>query len=274
MGLTRIAAIAFLPTLTVSTVLMMGSSEPLRAAAAGAPTARVTGVLVNPEVDEPGEYGPTLAFMTGSTRMKIGLLVESPKGGLIGFDHGASEVATFEDSEGNLLHDPKAHFGPFSMMDRVLADGAAIAIDLDGIRTPSPAATSVRARGTLRVRQAFNKATFTAPGRVPFTKGTSVKVGPMTLEILGSAKSSWGDDFELEVKTNDDISGVISWAVETPTGGRIELRPGSSMTMGKLTQLSLRSKVKLESGILSAEAWTDAKVVDVPFDVGVRVGVE
>lgn len=281
MSYTRAICFVFLPLLTAATVVLSGSSSTLDAAAreasASAPaavaTARLAGVMVNPEVGPEGEYGPTLAFQNSMNQTALSICVAAPKGGLIGFMPEDSAAETFADSTGKVLYDPEGMFGAFGMGGRIIGDGAAIIVELEGEKAPAANATMVHAKGTIAVRQAFTKGTFDSRS-VTFQKGTNLNVGPYSLEVLGAEKASWGDGWDIEFKTKDDVDAIISWTITTQDGERIELDRVSTMTFMGTCQLTARAPKKVESGVLELVAWKDARVIEVPFDVKARVGQE
>lgn len=280
MSYTRAICFVFLPLLTAATVVLSGSSSTLdaaaREAAASTPaaaTARLAGVIVNPEVGPKGEYGPTLAFQNSMNQTALSIRVAAPRGGLIGFMPEDSAAEVFADSTGKVLYDPEGMFGAFGMGGRIIDDGAAIVVELEGEHAPAANATSIRAKGTIAVRQAFTKGTF-ASQSVAFQKGTNLKAGPFSMEVLGAEDASWGDGWDIEFKTKDDVDSIVTWAIKTPSGERIELDRVSTMTFMGTCQLTARAPKKVESGVLELVAWKDARVIEVPFDVKARVGQE
>lgn len=277
MSPTRAAALVFLPTLTFAAVMITGAAPRLRAADSGAPVARCVGVMVNPALEEheaeTDDGTPLLAFQNSMARTKLALVVESPGGGIVGFARDDSSLATFEDSTGQKLHDPTSPFGPFGFSERIIKDGERLALELDGDAAPNEGATHIHLKGELGVRIAHEKRVVKSkPVRI--RAGESFTAGAFEMNILRAEGSSWGEGYDIELETNENLEVVISYALIGEDGARIELRPTSTMTFMDKTQITLEAPGEVKSGSFEILAWVGAKVVRVPFDARVRVGIE
>ena len=277
MSPTRAAALVFLPTLTFAAVMIAGSAPKLRAASSDAPVARCVGVMVNPPlVESEGESAsgmPLLAFQNSMAKTKLAFVVENPEGGIVGFARDESSLETFADSTGQPLVNPDSAFSPFGFSERIIDDGARLALELDGDTAPSEGATHIRVKGDLGVRIAHDKETVKSkPAR--FAAGESFTAGSFEMNVLRAEDSSWGEGYDIELETSSNLRVVISYAVITSQGDRIALRPTSTMTFMDKTQITLEAPDEIESGTFEIVAWKGAQVVQVPFDARVRVGIE
>ena len=277
MSPTRAAALVFLPTLTFAAVLIAGSASKLRAAASEAPVARCVGVMVNPPlVDAAAESAsgmPLLAFQNSMAKTKLAFVVENPGGGIVGFARDESLLEMFADSTGQPLFDPDSAFSPFGFSERIIRDGKRLALELDGDAAPREGATHIRVKGELGVRIAHERQTVRSkPTRI--AAGESFSAGPFELKVLRAEDSSWGEGYDIELETNSNLRVVISYALVTGEGDRVELRPTSTMTFMDKTQITLEAPDEVKSGSFEFVAWKGAQVVQVPFDTRVRVGIE
>lgn len=276
----RASTFFLLPTLTLSSVLLTGSAEPLRAAATRAtppiePGARLVGVMVNPEIapqDEDGGF-PNLAFQGTMGMTKLAIVVDDVDGGLIALDRDGCEVATFTDDRGRTLFDEDSPFPPFGFGERVLKNGHRLALELEGAYAPTRGAKTITATGTLAVRSAHERATSTR-ALVDCKKGAKLASGSYEFRVQSNGEAQWGDGYELELETTDDLGAVISYAAVTEKGTRIELDVRSTMTFAGKSQIGLFSDVPVGAAKLEVVAWKDARVRRVPFSVRAMIGME
>lgn len=267
----RAASLVLIPTLTIGAVLVAGSTGPLEAAAGERPSAHLSGVMVNPVIDEGAEHMPAQAFQGTLAQTKLSLVVEAPQGGIIGFDREASGVASFVDSTGASLLDADSAFGAFGFGERVLKGGRLLAIEVEGTEAPSGKATSVSAEGEVHVRIAHDQATHLSEPR-SFKKGTTLEAGPFKFDVQRLGKAQWGDGYELEVKSTSDLGAVVGYTAIGSGGTRYVLDVQSMISWGDTSQMTLQMDEEVTSGSLEVVAWKNAKVVKVPFRVKARVG--
>ncbi|MEM6675252.1 MAG: hypothetical protein AAF726_20560 [Planctomycetota bacterium] len=272
MSLVRAATLVLLPTLTLGAVILTGTAEPLRAAANRTPKVRLAGVMVNHAIDREGEEMPELAFQGTFARTKVALIVDNPAGGIIGVDRGASSVDAFTDDTGTSLVDPDNPFGPFGFGERIVKDGARVALELESQIAPSHEARSITASGTIHLRTAHEKRTETSKTGL-FKKGEVFQCGNRTFEVVDEGPSGWSSGYEIEVQTNEDIEAIVRWWIVEPDGQEIALEPMSTMTFGKTSRVPLVASQWLATGRIGVEAWHDATTVEVPFEVTTSVGM-
>jgi len=272
MSLVRAASFILLPTLTLTAVVLTGSVEPLRAAAKSRPTAHVVGVMINRAIDREGDDTPDLAFQGTFARTKFAIVVDSPNGGIIGIDREASSIAQFIDNTGASLLDTKSGWGPFGFSERILKNGARVAIELESPRAPSRDAKFINASGQIAVRIAHKKSTSTSASTT-IAKDATFECGDLTFTVIDEGPSQWGEGFRIEVQTNDSIDSIISYSIIAADGTEETLEPMSTMTFGSTSRITLVSKTRFTAGRLQIEAWDDATTKKVAFDVTAAVGM-
>ncbi len=270
MSLTRTFALVLLPTLTFGAVLLTGSIEPLRAAGRAAPTASLSGVMVNSVVDAKGPTRPERAFCGTEHGTRLALLVSDPDAEIVGFDRDASAVEAFVDSTGRSLLDPDGQTSPFGFTERILGDGGRLALELDGPRTPAKRATWVQARGEVAVTIARHKGTWSSD-RAPIQAGTTMRCGPYTFEVVRAETPRSGEPLELELHTKGPAEHVTSWTL-VDGDAQHELRRSSTMSFDGTSRVTLQCPVNPDAAALLIEAWTDPRAVRVPFSLKARVG--
>ncbi|MEM8709324.1 MAG: hypothetical protein AAGG01_00115 [Planctomycetota bacterium] len=268
----RAASLILLPTLTLGAVLVAGSTGPLKAAAGERPTARLSGVMVNPVIDEGAEIMPAQAFQGSLAQTKLSLVVEAPSGGIIGFDREGSSVASFVDSAGKSLLDDGSAFGAFGFSERVLKGGRMLALEVEGAEAPTEKATSVQAEGEVHVRMAHEQATYLSEPRA-FKKGVTLEAGPFQFEVERLGEAQWGEGFEIEVKSTNDLGAVVGYTLVGADGTRYVLDVQSMISWGETSQMTLQIDEEVTRGSLEVVAWRNAKIVRVPFRVRARVGI-
>jgi len=271
MSLARTAALVFLPTMTFGAVMVLGSIKPLEAASRDLPTATCVGVMINPILDDVEGGMPQHAFQGTMAETKLALVVESPKGGIVGLAKEGSKVTEFVDSTGKSMLDKNSPFGPFGFSNRILDEGRRLALELDGSAMHSADATWISAKGLIAVRIAHEKGTWTSE-RTTIAPNSLVDVGPFDFKVLRAEKSTWNDGYEIEVETKDDVSNLTAIVAIDDAGERHELRTTSTMSFMGTTRLTFESESEILSAEIEVEAWKNADTKKVPFRVKVRVG--
>ncbi len=274
MNATRAATVILLPTLTLAAIILAGSAKPLQAAARALPTASVAGIMVNHSVAESHNGMPALAFQGTQSKTRLAIVVESPEGGIIGFNRDSSEVLTFGDSTGQSLIDPKSPFGPFAFGERVVQGGQRLVVELGSDEAPNANASTVSATGRIDVQIAHEKRRHKS---TPFAlkPGEVIEVGPYELTVKAYAKSSWNDEYELELSTGAPIEMFTEVVAILGDGTRLELDTRSTMSFDGTTQVSYATETPLKGRVsLEVETWHEPKVRRVPFRVEARVGMK
>lgn len=269
---TRTAALVLLPTLSFVAVLMAGGAAPLRAAARSGPSATVVGVTVNPVIGDRDADFPQHAFQGTQDQTRLAIVIDSPSGGLVSFDRDGSTVEVFADSTGQGLTDPDSPFSPFGYGERIVDDGQRLAFEVNGAQVPADGARWVEVKGLAAVRIAHQRVTWRAE-RAPLTKGSEWIAGPHAFEVLRFGESSWGEGYEVELRTKDEVATIIEWAL-VDGAERHPLERTSTMSFNGTSQITLRCDQELSAGALELVAWKDPKTVRVPFAAKVRVGLE
>ncbi len=275
MNALRTATIILLPTLTLAAVVITGSAKPLQAAAGSIPTASAAGIMVNTSVDDEEENGmPALAFQGTFAQTRLALVVDSPEGGIIGFNRDTSTAKTFADNTGKSLLEENSHFGPFAFGERIVQNGKRLVLTLESKEGPSPKATSIEASGSIDVTIAHEKKTYTSE-TVPVAEGHGLQAGPIQMTIQSYEKAGWGDDMELTVQTKANIDAIVRYTAILKNGMRTELRRSSTMTFNGTTNLTLASKVDLGKTVaIEVETWHNPRQRQVPFTIQANVGLK
>lgn len=272
MSLVRAASLVLLPTLTLGAVILSGTAEPLRAAAQSMPKARLAGVMVNHAIDRESDDMPDLAFQSTFARTKFAIVIDNPDGGIIGISREASTIKQFVDDTGKSLVDPDNPFGPFGFGERIVQDGNRVALELESKMAPATGAKFVNAQGSIALRTAHEKSTMTSKTGL-FKKGAEFDCDTITFTVISEGTAQWGEGFEIEFETNENIDAIIKYTIIQPDGTEVALEPMSTMTFGTTSRITLNTKQRQATGRLSLEAWTDAKVTQVPFNVSAAVGM-
>lgn len=274
MNALRAATIVLLPTLTLAAVIITGSARPLRAAASALPTASAAGIMVNYPIDQDVDGMPSLAFQGTFSKVRLAIVVDNPDGGIIGFDAESSKVTRFADDTGKSLLDPASPFGPFAYGDRIVQDGRRIALELESPVAPAQGAESVTASGTIDIRIAHEKRTYTSQP-TPLDEGQVAKCGPMKMTIKSFGSSSWNDEFELRVVTETSLAAITEITAILGDGRRVALSQRSTMSFNGTTDVTLACDTDLgEAPKIEIEAWHGAKVRRVPFTIEASVGLD
>lgn len=270
----RAATIILLPTLALAAVVITGSARPLQAAARARPSASATGIMINYPIAEDVDGMPSLAFQGTLSKTRLALVVDSPEGGIIGYDRDTSKVTRFADSAGKSLIDPEAPFGPFAFGDRIVQNGHRLALELESPEAPSPGATSVLATGTIDVSIAHEKRTYTSEP-APLEDYQGVQAGPIQMTIKSYGKANWGGGHELRVVTTASLDAIIQWTAILPDGSRVPLDRRSTMSFDGTSDVTLACETDLgEVAAIEVETWHDPKVRHVPFKIVASVGLE
>ncbi|QDV06524.1 hypothetical protein Poly30_20340 [Planctomycetes bacterium Poly30] len=274
MNALRAATFVLLPTLSLAAVVITGSIRPLQAAARALPTASAAGIMVNHPIAEDENGMPSLAFQGTLARTRVALVVDSPEGGIIGFDRDTSKVTRFEDSTGKSLVDPGSPFSPFTYGSRIVQDGRRLALEIESQQAPAPGASSVLASGTIDVSIAHEKQTHLSPPMY-LEAGSAIEAGPFQMTIQAFEPSTWGDGFELRVGTNSALTEITRIAAVLEDGRRIPLERRSTMSFNDATELTLSCETDLGTrAAIEIEAWDNPRRRTVPFKIEARVGLK
>lgn len=249
-----------------------------KTARAGGPAVRVAGLMINSPTHTGADAasddasGVELAFFGTLERMRLALELTRPEGGLLGLDEAASRLTRFADDRGTDLIPSESPFGPFELLPRVSPDGRQLVFVIPSSRLPHARATRLSAAGTLGLRVATVSESFTA-GDVPLAAGSAFSVAGFDFEIESAGKSQWGEGREVTVVAHRDLSAIRRWALVTPEGTELELRPSMSMSGAGTWSQTLELDRTLERAGFRVECWQDLATVEVPFEVETGLGL-
>lgn len=199
----------------------------------------------------------------------VALMVQSTKGKIIDIPNDGIQLTV-----GGVKTRGRFH----NMSSNVSADGskARLEVEAEG-KVAFDAKGALPVEGKLSVLTASQKAEFKS-GAIDFKANNKfvfpadAKLPELTIEKAG--KASWGDGWEISLKTNASLDRIAGYKFVTKDGQTLAAKRTSSGSMSFLGKVdisvTLQTEKPVESGTLVAEVWTDQKKVDVP--VSLKVG--
>lgn len=210
----------------------------------------------------------------------MALQIDLPGGGLTGIDTNASRLESMTDDKGTDLLKKDEDNVVVSSGIRALGlfseDGKATMIEIDAPQTPHPAATEIRAKGTLVLRTATIKKTY--KDVVTLEKGASVNAGPIPLTVARIGKPDWGSEpLGLTLRATQDTSAItaIRFRDGVKTSPVASRKLGSNVTGAHdqvRVDMSYALKKKVDIVMIEIDYWVDLRTVKVPFEVKTSVG--
>ena len=221
-----------------------------------------------------GENFSGLSPLNAKKGTSIALMLQSPKGGLIGISD-KSALTSFTDDKGtNLLG--KGFNQGIGGFPKVSEDGKAGMVEINGSGLPTRGAKEVRAKGTLKISLASTKKKLKSK---PFAvkKGSKVTVGGIKFVLKKAGKPSFGDKpLPIQLEAKQDLSVIAAYHFEDSKGNKLKTSDAGSSRMDFGNSVTVTKgfnfEKKVENCVLVIEAWTDKKDVEVPFDVRIGIG--
>jgi hypothetical protein len=242
----------------------------LFAAATQDPVAEFAGIQV--VAQSYGEGRKALRpFPSSSEGVKIGLLIKSSTGGIVGFDlDKASRVEKFADDKGTVLHKAmlKRRFGA---LPEVSADGKAGIVVVEGTVPPSAGATKVLLEATVGVRIATRQETIQG-GAV--AQDAKLTCGPITIEVKACKEVGGRTELELTAAADLDHIAAVHWL--DAEGKKLEAdRPSKGRaTVDDRVTCSETWRVKGVPASVEFVVWQDLRIVEVPVRLTIGIGAE
>jgi hypothetical protein len=197
------------------------------------------------------------------------VLAVQPSGGsgIVDIDSRGGKVDAFADDKGQSLLE-EGRVGPFP---KVAEDGSVAMVEVEVRARPSAGAASVTAQGTLSMTLAAGSKPVRASG-VRLESGHAFKVGTAAMTI-GEAKveeESTRITFGLARSVLTTIREVRFFDAKNAP---IEARRSGSGYMNEKANLDYEAKTKDKTVTIEFELWQNLRVVKVPFNVQVGLGV-
>lgn len=236
---------------------------------------RVAGIRVAAPADE-DEMRP-FNWSSGTT---IALRLDFPAGGLIEIDEDASKLQAFVDDKGTNLLEGEERFGNsgFGSFPKISEAGNAALIEITGPSVPAADAGKLIAKGTLVVRAATKKKTFTHKD-VALKANGKIEAGSFPLTIKSFGKSDWQEDKnEVALTGKGDVSTIAEIRFLGADGKPLESDRISTMSFGsgESTNVEWSYTLPLNAKVVTVEIdyWQDMKTLELPFGVASGVGVK
>jgi hypothetical protein len=215
-----------------------------------------------------GANGSELRPFNESPGTVVVLAIQAPRGnGIVEVDNRASKLDAFSDDKGTSLLEE----GRVGSFPKVAEDGSAALVEVEVRARPSAGAASVTVQGSVSMTLAAGSKPVRAAG-VRLETGQTFKVGTTTMTI-GEAKvedESTKITFGLPRSVLITIREVRFFdAKNTPIESR---RTGSGYFNEKAT-LEFDAKTKDKTATVEFELWQNSRIVKVPFNVQVGLGV-
>jgi hypothetical protein len=230
-------------------------------------------------------------FSLGQPGTALGIVVQSPAGGLVAFDENESKLTSFRDDKGRDLTVPpkdlrdqgggparfnlprEARFSPFASFSR---DGKLALVQLSAPVAPTSGAVKLSLRATLRLTLAAGQE------RVEL-KNVALRKGPveakgLQVEIEDAGPPQMGFDdgrnFAIKLKTQGETTARLASIEFLDAEGRsIESRSAGHMQMNDERTTEYTFAEAVPTATIRLNLWKDLKSVDVPLDTAVTLGV-
>jgi len=236
---------------------------------AQAPVAEFTGIhmIAQSYGDENESLRPFQAFDDG---VKVAFLVKSPAGGIIRVDTKQGSIESFVDDKGTKLHAEGEFKNGFGTFPRVRKDGKAAGFTVEGLKPPAAGATKIMVKGKVALKTATTKETVKG-GAVAKGRKLTFKALSMTVETLEKA----GSDTKVEVVSPQTMDAIMEVRWLDAAGKKLEADDGvrGSMGFGEKITYSHEWTVKGTPATVEFTGWTDMKLVEVPFEATIAIGV-
>jgi hypothetical protein len=271
----------------LSTLILIAMAQ--CSAGEGAPTdvtVQAAGLRIVSEL--PAGVEDKLRSFNWTTGTTVTLLITSPAGGFVQFDHKNSAISKFtDDKETDLLAKPKASKAAstsgFSLFPNVAADGKACSVEVCGPSTPVKGATSLKLEGVLTMLCAANKKEFEQKD-VPLKSGSKITADKTELMIEKVGKPEWGNEDkqreQLSVTLrshNSELDEVAEIRFFKTNGTEIEARRMGTSKMGILGAMTVDwdyiLSEKADAATVKVYLWTDLQKKKVPFSLNLDVGL-
>ena len=215
-----------------------------------------------------GANGSELRPFNEAPGTVVVLAIQAPRGnGIVEVDNHASKLDAFSDDKGQSLLEE----GRMGSFPKVAEDGSAALVEVEVRARPSAGAASVTVQGSVSMTLAAGSKPVRAAG-VRLETGQTFKVGATTMTV-GEAKvedESTKITFGLPRSVLITIREVRFFdAKNAPIESR---RTGSGYFNEKAT-LEFDAKTKDKTATVEFELWQNSRVVKVPFNVLVGLGV-
>jgi hypothetical protein len=215
-----------------------------------------------------GANGSELRPFNESPGTAIVLAVQASKGsGIVEIDSRGSKVESFTDDKGQSLLEE----GRIGSFPKVAEDGSVAMVEVEVRARPSTGSAAVTAQGTLAIMLAAGSKP-TRASAVKLESGQTFKVGTATLTVSEAKVEEESTRITFGL-TRTMLTTIKEIRFLDAKGAPIEARRAGSGYMNEKANLDYEAKTKDKSVTIEFEMWQNPRVVKVPFNVQVGLGV-
>jgi hypothetical protein len=215
-----------------------------------------------------GANGSELRPFNESPGTVVVLAVQASKGsGIVEIDSRGSKVDSFADDKGQSLLEE----GRIGSFPKVAEDGSVAMVEVEVRARPSTGSAAVTAQGTLAIMLAAGSKP-TRAAAVKLESGQTFKVGTATLTVSEAKVEEESTRITFGL-TRTMLTTIKEIRFLDAKGAPIEARRAGSGYMNEKANLDYEAKTKDKSVTIEFEMWQNPRVVKVPFNVQVGLGV-
>ena len=221
-------------------------------------------------------FGGGVKAFSSRKDVTVALMIRSDDGAIIAVDDDASKITSVtDDKDADLKQKGDFEFWGFPEFSD---DRKAALIEIEGDAVPSAGNTRIDLKGSLALMVASKKETSKSEAVKP-VKDALVKAGDFEFIISGIEKPDFGDAaLSITLRIKRKIDTIAAFRFLDTAGNEIESDSTMSSSSGFNQNVTIERTFDLmkkpESFVLELDVWTDAKKLDLPFEISVGAGLE